>query len=61
MRKVAIVNRKGGVGKTTTSVNIAHWLARTGNRVLLIETDTQAYGAGDLAYGSGIEIIEMAF
>ena len=43
MRKVAVANRKGGVAKSTSSVNIAHGLALAGNRVLLIDTDQQAH------------------
>jgi len=43
LRKIAIANRKGGVGKTTSAVNIAHGLSLAGYRVLLIDTDTQAH------------------
>ncbi|HWP98275.1 MAG TPA: ParA family protein [Syntrophomonadaceae bacterium] len=39
---IALANRKGGTGKTTSSVNIADGLARMGRRVLLIDADSQA-------------------
>src|SRR5437763_8241505 len=43
MRRIAIINQKGGVGKTTTTVNVGMGLARAGHRVLLIDLDPQAH------------------
>ncbi|AGW14812.1 AAA family ATPase [Megalodesulfovibrio gigas] len=50
-RSIAVLLSKGGVGKTTTSVNLAAGLALEGQRVLLVDTDTQ----GQDAYMLGVK------
>lgn len=56
-RIIALVNSKGGVGKTTSTINLGAALAKTGKRVLLVDIDPQA----SLTYSLGIEAHNLEY
>ncbi len=55
MQIIALINQKGGVGKTTCAINIGAGLNKLGKRVLLIDLDPQAH----LTYSLGIPAHEL--
>jgi len=54
MRRIALINQKGGVGKTTTAVNLAAALAEAGRRVVVVDLDPQA----NLTMHLGLEVAQ---
>ena len=53
MRRITLVNQKGGCGKTTIAINLASCLAEKGERVLLIDLDPQGHATLGLGYKPG--------
>ena len=49
MKTIAVMNQKGGTGKTTSAINLAGELVRRGKKVLIVDMDTQGNATSNLS------------
>ena len=61
MRKICIINQKGGVGKTTTTINLGAGLTRKGKKVLILDLDAQGNIASSLNLESYKDMFDFLF
>ncbi len=59
MKTIVVTNQKGGVGKTTTTLTIAHGLARRGRRVLIVDLDPQGQSATALGLNTEPAVLQL--
>lgn len=61
MRVIAVINQKGGVGKSTITANLAHGLARSGQRVLALDLDPQGHLGRFFGQPRGVPGLDQVF